>query len=93
MLAFTAPEPRTELVQAPYASVLEHTSSALQLRQHGPGFCFSRQPITGSRTSPRGSGMPPMTEVQAEALDMVHFTAVEHCVSVKLQKGDMQLVN
>jgi hypothetical protein len=34
-----------------------------------------------------------MTEVQAEALDMVHFTAVEHCVSVKLQKGDMQLIN
>jgi hypothetical protein len=37
MLGFTAPEARTELVQAPYASVLEHTSSALQLRRPRPG--------------------------------------------------------
>jgi hypothetical protein len=34
-----------------------------------------------------------MTEIQAEAIDMVHFTAAKHGVSVKLQKGDIQLVN
>jgi hypothetical protein len=34
-----------------------------------------------------------MTEVQAEAIDMVHFTALKHCVVMLLQKGDIQLVN
>jgi Taurine catabolism dioxygenase TauD, TfdA family len=34
-----------------------------------------------------------MTEVQAEAIDMVHFTAVKHCVTMLLQRGDIQLVN
>lgn len=59
----------------------------------GPGFCFSRRPITGSPTSPRSPDVPPMTEIQAEALDMVHFTAVKHCVTMKLKRGDIQLVN
>ncbi|OCK79232.1 Clavaminate synthase-like protein [Lepidopterella palustris CBS 459.81] len=60
---------------------------------YGPGFCFSRRPITGSPTSPRSPGVPPMTEVQAEALDMVHFTAVKHQISMRLQRGDIQLIN
>jgi hypothetical protein len=34
-----------------------------------------------------------MTEVQAEALDMVHFLAVKHCITMRLQSGDIQLVN
>lgn len=34
-----------------------------------------------------------MTEVQAEALDMVHFTAQEHQLTMRLQRGDIQLVN
>ena len=59
----------------------------------GPGFCFSRRPITGSPTSPRSPGVPPMTEVQAEALDMVHFVGVKHQHTMKLQKGDIQLIN
>ncbi|OCL07417.1 Clavaminate synthase-like protein [Glonium stellatum] len=59
----------------------------------GPGFCFSRRPITGSPTSPRSPGVPPMTEIQAEALDMVHFTAVKHQLSMRLQRGDIQLIN
>ncbi|KAF2456095.1 hypothetical protein BDY21DRAFT_288209 [Lineolata rhizophorae] len=59
----------------------------------GPGFCFSRRPITGSPTSPRSPGVPPMTEVQAEALDMVHFTAVDHALTMRLQRGDIQLIN
>lgn len=59
----------------------------------GPGFCFSRRPITGSPTSPRSPGVPSMTEVQAEAIDMVHFTAVKHQLSMRLQAGDIQLIN
>ena len=34
-----------------------------------------------------------MTEVQAESLDYVHFTAWEHKLSVRLQRGDIQLIN
>jgi len=34
-----------------------------------------------------------MTEVQAEALDMVHFTAVKHRLTMQLQRGDIQLIN
>lgn len=34
-----------------------------------------------------------MSEIQAEALDMVHFTAVKHCLTMQLQRGDIQLVN
>ena len=34
-----------------------------------------------------------MTEVQAEALDMVHFVGVKHQHTMKLQKGDIQLIN
>lgn len=32
-----------------------------------------------------------MTEVQAEALDMVHFTAKAHAVTVKLERGDIEI--
>jgi hypothetical protein len=59
----------------------------------GPSMLFSRRPITGSPTSPHGPGVPQMTEQQIEALDMVHFTALKHCISIKLQRGDIQLVN
>jgi len=34
-----------------------------------------------------------MTELQAEALDMVHFTAMKHKITMRLQRGDIQLVN
>ncbi|KAF1986479.1 Clavaminate synthase-like protein [Aulographum hederae CBS 113979] len=61
--------------------------------EHGPGFCFSRRPITGSPTSPRSPGVPPMTEVQAEALDMVHFLAKKYSLTMRLQRGDIQLIN
>lgn len=59
----------------------------------GPGFCFSRRPITGSPTSPRSPGVPPLTEAQAEALDMVHFVGIKHQLSMTLQRGDIQLIN
>jgi Taurine catabolism dioxygenase TauD, TfdA family len=59
----------------------------------GPGLCFSRRPITGSPTSPRTPGVPPISEVQAEALDMVHFLAVKHKLTMRLERGDIQLIN
>jgi hypothetical protein len=34
-----------------------------------------------------------MTEAQAEALDMVHFTAEEHALELRLQVGDIELIN
>jgi len=34
-----------------------------------------------------------MTERQAEALDIVHFTAVENHLSISAQKGDILLIN
>ncbi|KAF8443469.1 hypothetical protein BDZ91DRAFT_174561 [Kalaharituber pfeilii] len=54
---------------------------------------FSRRLLTGSKVSPRSKGIPPMTEDQAEALDAVHFTAEKHCISLELQRGDMQFWN
>lgn len=34
-----------------------------------------------------------MTELQAEALDAVHFTAREHALELRLRPGDVLLVN
>ena len=34
-----------------------------------------------------------MSEDQAEALDMVHFTAVKHPFYMQLESGDMQFIN
>jgi hypothetical protein len=60
---------------------------------NSPGFCFSRRPITGSPTSPHTPGIPLLTERQAEAIDMVHFTAVEISLKLQLCPGDIQLIN
>lgn len=61
--------------------------------EHGPGFQFSRRPLTGAHFSPHHSLVPAMSEVQAEALDMVYFLAKEHALTIELQKGDMQIFN
>ena len=60
---------------------------------HGPGFVYSRRPLTGAWFSPHMPGVPAMTEVQAEALDMVHFTAEKHQLALRLQRGDIELIN
>lgn len=71
-----------------------HTRALLfNFEGKGPGFCFSRRPITGSPSSPRSPGVPLMTEAQAEALDMVHFLAMKHRLTLKLRRGDIQLIN
>lgn len=61
--------------------------------KHGPSFFYSRRPLTGSPVAPRTPGVPNMTERQAEALDMVHFTAVKRQLSFTAQRGDVILVN
>lgn len=65
----------------------------LPFGSHGPSFFFSRRPLTGSPVSPRTPGIPAMTERQAEALDTVHFLAVEHQLRISAQKGDILLIN
>ncbi|KAK3940280.1 hypothetical protein QBC46DRAFT_314019 [Diplogelasinospora grovesii] len=59
----------------------------------GPGFQFSRRPLTGSHFSPHHPAVPSMSELQAEALDMVYFLAKEHAVEITLRKGDVQIFN
>jgi hypothetical protein len=60
---------------------------------HGPFFCFSRQKITGSEFYPLSPTLPPMTETQAEALDLVHWVAEKHGMVMRLNPGDVLLYN
>ncbi|KAM7211774.1 hypothetical protein V8F06_012841 [Rhypophila decipiens] len=60
---------------------------------HGPGFQFSRRPLTGAHFSPHHPDVPAMTEIQAEALDTVYFLAKEHAVELTLKKGDIEIFN
>lgn len=60
---------------------------------HGPGFSYSRRPLTGAYFCPHFPGVPAMTEVQAEALDMVHFIAKKHAIELKLKRGDLEIFN
>ncbi|KAK3390087.1 hypothetical protein B0H63DRAFT_107041 [Podospora didyma] len=71
-----------------------HTRPLLyNFSSHGPGFQFSRRPLTGSHFSPHHPAVPAMTEAQAEALDMVYFLAKEFAVEIVLRKGDIQVFN
>ncbi|KAM0418880.1 hypothetical protein ACHAPT_012145 [Fusarium lateritium] len=70
-----------------------HKRPLLHQFSHGPGFVYSRRPLTGAWFSPHYPGVPAITEEQAEALDMVHFTAEKHALEVHLQQGDIELVN
>lgn len=60
---------------------------------HGPGFVHSRRPLTGAWFSPHYPGVPAMVEVQAEALNMEHFSAEKNALALRLQHGDIELVN
>jgi hypothetical protein len=61
--------------------------------KHGPGFCYSRRPLTGAPFSPHHPEVPAMTEAQAEAIDAVHFAAVKHQLAIKLEAGDIEVFN
>ncbi|KAH0558756.1 hypothetical protein GP486_004599 [Trichoglossum hirsutum] len=54
---------------------------------------FSRRPLVGSLTSPRSRDIPKLTNEQVEALNLVHFVAEEHALTIKLGKGDVMFWN
>jgi len=54
---------------------------------------FSRRSLTGSPTSPRPAHIPGITEIQAEALDMVQHLAEKHQLVTTMQPGDMRFIN
>jgi hypothetical protein len=54
---------------------------------------YARRTFTGFQGLPRSTGIPPITEAQAEALDALHFLAEKYAVPLNFQKGDIQFVN
>jgi hypothetical protein len=57
-------------------------------------FNFARRLFTGYGANDRRSAyLPPISEAQAEVLDAVEYTAQKYKVSMKLEKGDIQLQN
>lgn len=54
---------------------------------------YSRRHFTGYGSQARSADIPPITEAQAEALDMVHFLAEKHSLGLNFQKGDIQFIN
>ncbi|KAF3935074.1 hypothetical protein ABW20_dc0109248 [Dactylellina cionopaga] len=55
-----------------------------------PILFVARRPFTGSNP---GDAPRPLTLLQAEALDSVHFAAEQHAIHIQLQKGDLQFLN
>lgn len=41
----------------------------------------------------RNPDIPPITEAQAEALDLLHYTAEKFSLGLNFQKGDIQYIN
>jgi hypothetical protein len=54
---------------------------------------FARRPFTGFGKIPRPADIPPITAVQAEAMDALHYAAEKLCVAFDLEKGDIQYIN
>lgn len=55
---------------------------------------FSRRLLTGHTTlEPRSPNIPNLTEAQAEALDAVHFIAVEKQKKLPMEEGDIRFIN
>ncbi|PMD36865.1 taurine catabolism dioxygenase, partial [Hyaloscypha variabilis F] len=57
---------------------------------------FARRTLTSNDNFPRTKDSPsfePLTESQAEALDAIHFTAVNHGLELNLLPGDMCFIN
>ncbi|EPS40150.1 hypothetical protein H072_6029 [Dactylellina haptotyla CBS 200.50] len=55
-----------------------------------PILFVARRPFTGSNP---GDSPRPLSLLQAEALDSVHFAAERHAARIQLQKGDIQFIN
>lgn len=54
---------------------------------------FSRRLLTGNPFSPRTKSIPGLSEIQAEALDTLHFLAQKHQVKFEVREGDMRFIN
>ncbi|KAJ6096097.1 hypothetical protein N7486_006843, partial [Penicillium sp. IBT 16267x] len=54
--------------------------------------CIRRE-FTGAFATPRSNKIPPITEAQAEALDVIHFLAEKHQLRLDFQNGDIQYTN
>ncbi|KAF9553370.1 Clavaminate synthase-like protein [Agrocybe pediades] len=54
---------------------------------------YARRYFTGFQALPRSKDIPPITEVQAEALDALHFLAEKYSLGLNFQKGDIQYIN
>lgn len=60
-----------------------------------PFFRFTRYALTGFAGSPRpGTNIiPPLTDLQADALDTIQFVAAENSLGLPQRKGDIHLIN
>ncbi|KAJ7700250.1 hypothetical protein B0H14DRAFT_2417325 [Mycena olivaceomarginata] len=54
---------------------------------------YSRRHFTGFGTQLRSANIPPISEAQAEALDMLHFYAEKFSLGLNFKKGDIQYIN
>ena len=54
---------------------------------------YARRLLTGYGHQKRSPNIPPLTELQAEALDAVHFSAEKFSLQLNFQKGDIQYIN
>jgi len=54
---------------------------------------YSRRHFTGYGEQMRSPNIPPISEAQAEALDMLHFYAEKYSLALNFKKGDIQYIN
>lgn len=54
---------------------------------------YSRRLLVGHDTEPRSPAIPPLTELQAEALDAIHFIAKSHAIETSMKPGDIRFIN
>ena len=56
-------------------------------------FFFSRRNLTGSVKYRRSSLIPQITDIQADALDALHFAALKHSIRHAPERGEIHLVH
>lgn len=67
--------------------------SVLYADDQGPYFWFFRGNFTGTNRVARPTGIPGLTDEQADALDAVQFAASKHAVRIPPKKGSMYFIN
>lgn len=58
-----------------------------------PFFGFTRYALTGSQSTPRPKDIPPLTLLQAEAIDTVEILAARNAIALPHRKGDIQFIS